>query len=94
MTTLRAIANAMSNQAGNQGDERQARLLIHLMRGDASKEELMSSLGISSQTKNTQRYLLPLLEEGFIERTVADKPTSPLQRYRLTDKGRALVKGL
>jgi ATP-dependent DNA helicase RecG len=94
MTTLRAIANAMSNQAGNQGDERKARVLIHLTRGDASKEELMSSLGISSQTKNTRRYLLPLLEEGFIERTVADKPTSPLQRYRLTAKGRALVKGL
>jgi ATP-dependent DNA helicase RecG len=34
-------------------------------------------------------YLEPLISAGWIERTILDKPTSPNQRYRLTEKGRA-----
>jgi len=34
-------------------------------------------------------YLDPLITAGWLERTIPDKPTSRLQKYRLTDKGRA-----
>lgn len=34
-------------------------------------------------------YLTPALNAKFIERTIPDKPNSRLQKYRLTDKGRA-----
>ena len=39
-----------------------------------------------------EAYLLPALAAGFIEMTVPDKPTSSKQRYRLTEKGRDLMR--
>jgi ATP-dependent DNA helicase RecG len=33
-----------------------------------------------------------LLQAGLIEPTLPDKPNSRLQQYRLTDRGRALLK--
>jgi predicted transcriptional regulator len=35
--------------------------------------------------------LKPLLDSGLLEMTIPDKPRSSKQKYRLTDKGRALL---
>jgi ATP-dependent DNA helicase RecG len=35
--------------------------------------------------------LYPALEQGLIEMTMPDKPTSKLQQYRLTESGRAIA---
>ena len=43
----------------------------------------------TDRTKFRHQVLNPLLAEGLLEMTIPGKPTSRLQRYRLTDNGRA-----
>ena len=50
--------------------------------------ELLSASGRSNRTKFRDQVLRPILDAGFIEMTVPDKPRSTKQRYRLTDEGR------
>lgn len=49
---------------------------------ELSAMELMNSLGLSHRHTFRQNYLNPALEAGLIERTIPDKPTSRLQKYR------------
>lgn len=51
--------------------------------------ELMAIAGRVDRTKFRQQVLNPLLAEGLVEMTIPQKPTSRLQKYRLTEKGRA-----
>ena len=52
---------------------------------------LMELIGRSDRTKFRNQVLKPLLEDGLLELTKLDKPTSSLQKYRLTEKGKALL---
>ncbi len=53
--------------------------------------ESQFALKLQSQANFRDRYLLPALEAGPIERTIPEKPNSRLQKYRLTPKGRSLL---
>ena len=53
--------------------------------------DLMAVTGRSARTKFRRQVLNPLLDAGPIEMTIADKPRSSKQRYRLTQKGRELL---
>lgn len=55
--------------------------------------EVQTALGIKHRQTFRENYLTPLLETGWIERTIPDKPQSRLQRYRITEKGRAWLAG-
>jgi predicted HTH transcriptional regulator len=50
--------------------------------------DLMALVSRSNRTKFRDQVVKPLLEEGLIEMTIPSKPTSRLQKYRLTAKGR------
>lgn len=46
-------------------------------------------LGVKHRPTFRENYLHPALEDRLVEHTLPEKPNSRLQKYRLTDKGRA-----
>ena len=54
----------------------------------SSIKELMATAGRTNRTKFRDQVLNPLLEAGWVEMTLPDKPTSPKQQYRLTAAGK------
>lgn len=55
--------------------------------------ELMAPSGRTNRTKFRDQVLAPLLEAGFVEMIIPDKPRSPKQRYRITEAGRDRLRG-
>ena len=53
--------------------------------------DIMQVSGRSDRTKFRNQVLKPLLEAGWLEMTIPDKPTSSKQQYRLTVRGRNLL---
>ncbi|MGM0656855.1 MAG: Fic family protein [Thermodesulfobacteriota bacterium] len=68
------------------------RHLLMAIKGEQSKKELMAALKLTGRDNFEKRYLHPALEGEFIEMTIPEKPQSRLQKYRLTDKGRAMLR--
>ncbi|MEI6652566.1 MAG: hypothetical protein WCL42_08320, partial [Chlorobiaceae bacterium] len=64
------------------------KLLGAVINSPLSREELQSVTGIKHREHLRKTYLDPLITSGWIERTIPDKPTSSLQKYRATEKGR------
>jgi ATP-dependent DNA helicase RecG len=58
--------------------------------GELGAGEIRERLRLKDRTHVRERYIEPALEQALIEYTLPDKPNSRLQKYRLTDMGRAL----
>ncbi len=58
------------------------------MDGEMSRQQLQSLLNLKDRFHFREAYLIPALAAGLIEMAVPDRPTSRLQKYRLTEKGR------
>ena len=56
-----------------------------------SRNELLEAAQMKHRETFRKNYLTPLLEDGLLEPMIADKPSSPKQRYRTTAAGRALI---
>ena len=56
-----------------------------------SSTQLLEELGLSVPTKNYKKYILPALENGWIEMTVPDKLRSRNQKYRVTKLGQMVL---
>lgn len=87
---LRMILDAVTTSAPQATPQAtpQVRELLATIQGEMGREGLQSALGLSDRKSFRERYLKPALEHGLIEMTIPKKPSSPLQKYRLTDKGR------
>ncbi len=66
------------------------RLLQVLADGAVPHSEIQRRLGIKHRPTFRANYLHRALAAGWAEMTLPDKPTSRLQRYRLTKAGQRL----
>ena len=68
--------------------------LLSVLVGEMSRKELQQALGLRHEEHFRDAYLVPALKSGLIGMTLPDKPTSRLQRYRLTALGRQHLRRL
>jgi len=69
-----------------QGLSRDHLKILKNCKNESSAIELMKILNRTNKSKFKDAIIKPLIESGFFELTNPDKPKSPLQKYRLTDK--------
>ena len=73
---------------------RPSRDQVKVLRNCVSEQpitEIMSLEGRTNRSKFRNQTLKSLIDAGWLEMTIPDKPTSSKQKYRLTDKGRSLL---
>ena len=75
-------------QSRAQSRAQSEQIMAALLKASLSMNELVTALGLKSKTGSLKRTVNELLADEFIEYTIPDKPSSRLQQYRLTDKGR------
>jgi predicted HTH transcriptional regulator len=65
--------------------------ILNLCREPEKLVVICGAIGFTNRTKFRANYIVPLIKKGYLEMTFPDKPQSSNQRYRLTEKGRALL---
>ena len=60
--------------------------ILRNCKNESSAIELMKILNRTNKSKFKNVIINPLVENGFLELTNADKPKSPTQKYSLTNK--------
>jgi hypothetical protein len=84
---LAALLGLPTTQVTTQVAEQVAKVLRVAVE-PAAREQLQEAMGLQNREHFRQTYLEPMVTGGWLERTVPEKPTSRLQKYRLTAKGR------
>ncbi|MBI5059903.1 DUF4062 domain-containing protein [candidate division KSB1 bacterium] len=64
--------------------------LVLSLQGEMERVKIQEELNLSDRQNFRTLYLLPALEQDYVEMTIPDRPHSKSQKYRLTAKGRAL----
>ena len=80
-------------QSGAQSGAQSQRILAALNNEQLSAAELADAMHLESKSGALKRAIKELLQHGAIAYTLPDKPNSRHQKYRLTEKGRQLLKG-
>ncbi|MDO8804014.1 MAG: transcriptional regulator, partial [Elusimicrobiota bacterium] len=75
----------------SQPESLEIRVLRQLMAAPLGKAELSARLGQKEISGQLNKVIRVLLGNQTIEMALPDKPNSRLQKYRLTDAGRALL---
>ena len=96
LTALREAATSrpIGEQVDEQLREQVGLILKACAQGPRTKAQLLASAGLANAYLNYKRHIQPLLQAGLLEMTLPDKPTSRLQKYRLSPNGRARLQRL
>ena len=89
-TALREAAASATTGTKSALSEHQVSVLRHCLTA-SPLTALMELVGRSDRTKFRNQILQPLLDAGYVEMTVPQKPNSRLQRYRLSPAGQVLL---
>jgi len=63
---------------------------VLILQFEMKSAEIQELMELKNREHFKNIYLNPAIEQDFIELTIPDKPTSPNQKYRLTQKGKQL----
>jgi ATP-dependent DNA helicase RecG len=94
-TKLAAILQSFQEKGAN-GIGKRFAFLFKLIVGTMTPQtfdDLLKFMRYKNKAMFRDRYLQLLVQEGLVQRTIPEKPTSPEQRYVLTDKGKLYLGG-
>ncbi len=92
LVTAFKVVEPISTMAYSEIDElteKQLKILEYCIEAK-SREEIFSWVGLSNQTKNFKKHVIPLIESQLLTYTKADKADIKGQKYILTKFGRAI----
>ena len=93
-TTIIPLASSQpESQPESRPESLDIRILKLLNAGEQSKVGISAALGQKEISGQLNHVIRNLIDDELIDRTIPDKPQSRLQKYRLTDKGRAVLAG-
>ena len=93
-TNLAPSWNQVRDQVGDQvGDQVIDRIvkISDFCKKPKSRKEILDYLELSNRSSNFKDNIKPAIEAGLLEMTIPNKPNSPNQRYRTTEKGIQLL---
>jgi len=67
------------------------REVLNYCREPKSKDEIFEKIGLYKNTKNYNHHIKPLIEVGWLNLTLPNKPTSKNQQYYTTELGKKLL---
>jgi ATP-dependent DNA helicase RecG len=65
--------------------------ILTLCLSPKSRQEILTFIGITNQTKNFNTHVLPLLQEKWIDLTIKDNPKDRNQKYVTSDLGKSIL---
>jgi len=98
-----SFLNSSDDQAGDQANDQAQKVLSNSVHDKVgvilsqldkpkSRTEIFETIGLKNHTDAKKRYLDPLLQFGWIKMTIPEMPSSPNQKYIITETGSKLLK--
>ena len=77
----------VADQVTDQVTDQVAHLILVIGDDTRTREEIMDLMGLKHRRNFRLTYLRPAIDDGYVDLTIPDKPTSSKQKYFLTAKG-------